>query len=43
LTVDQGAFATEERRALHEQGWTESLERLRALITSRDRSGRDHV
>src|SRR6266540_3159628 len=24
----QGVFATEERRALHEQGWTESFERL---------------
>jgi uncharacterized protein YndB with AHSA1/START domain len=25
LSVDQGAFITEERRAFHEQGWTESL------------------
>jgi uncharacterized protein YndB with AHSA1/START domain len=33
LTVDQGIFATEERRALHEQGWTESLERLQKLIS----------
>jgi hypothetical protein len=24
LTVDQGPFATEGRRALHEQGWTDS-------------------
>jgi uncharacterized protein YndB with AHSA1/START domain len=33
LSVDQGAFATEERRALHERGWTESLERLEELIS----------
>jgi uncharacterized protein YndB with AHSA1/START domain len=37
LSVDHGAFATEERRALHEQGWTESLERLHDLISSRER------
>ena len=36
LTIDQGTFATEERRALHEQGWTESLDRLRELITGPD-------
>jgi uncharacterized protein YndB with AHSA1/START domain len=35
LSVDQGAFATEERRALHERGWTESLERLQELISGR--------
>jgi uncharacterized protein YndB with AHSA1/START domain len=35
LTLDQGAFATEPRRALHEQGWTNSFERLRGLISSR--------
>lgn len=35
LTIDQGVFATEERRALHEQGWTESLDRLQELISSR--------
>jgi uncharacterized protein YndB with AHSA1/START domain len=33
LSVDQAAFATEERRALHEQGWTESLDRLQELIS----------
>jgi uncharacterized protein YndB with AHSA1/START domain len=38
LTVDQGNFATEPRRALHEQGWTESLDRLEALITRREPS-----
>ena len=35
LTVDQGPFATEERRALHEQGWTETVDRLTELLTSR--------
>ena len=32
LTVDQGPFVTEGRRALHEQGWTESLDRLEELV-----------
>jgi uncharacterized protein YndB with AHSA1/START domain len=36
LTVVQGPFATEARRALHEQGWTESLDRLEELLKSRD-------
>lgn len=36
VTVDQGPFATEGRRALHERGWTEALDRLQELITSRD-------
>lgn len=35
LTVDQGRFATEERQSLHLQGWTETLDRLTELITSR--------
>jgi uncharacterized protein YndB with AHSA1/START domain len=34
LTVDQGVFATEGRRGLHEQGWTESLDRLHELMSS---------
>ena len=34
LTVDQGDFATEERRALHVQGWSESIDRLEELIAS---------
>jgi len=34
LIVDQGIFATEARRALHEQGWTEALDRLQELISS---------
>jgi uncharacterized protein YndB with AHSA1/START domain len=29
LTVDQGPFATEARRALHKAGWGDSLARLR--------------
>ncbi len=32
LTVDQGDFATQERLALHEQGWWESIDRLEELI-----------
>ncbi len=36
LSVDQGAFATEERHALHERGWTESLDRLEELISGRE-------
>ena len=34
LTMDQGVFATEARRALHEQGWSDSLERLEAFLSS---------
>jgi uncharacterized protein YndB with AHSA1/START domain len=34
LTLDQGAFATEPRRALHEQGWTDAFEKLRRLMSS---------
>jgi uncharacterized protein YndB with AHSA1/START domain len=34
LSLSQGSFATEERRALHANGWTESFERLRELIAS---------
>lgn len=34
LTVNQGAFATEPRRALHEQGWRDSFEKLRGLMCS---------
>ena len=32
LTVDQGVFATEERRSLHEEGWTETVDRLEELL-----------
>jgi len=41
LTVDQRPFATEGRRVLHDQGWTESLDRLHELIRSRDWFERD--
>ena len=41
LTIDHGPFATVERRALHEQGWTESMDRLEELIKRRDRSEPD--
>lgn len=33
LVFTQRAFATEGRRALHEQGWTESLDRLQELMS----------
>jgi uncharacterized protein YndB with AHSA1/START domain len=33
LTLVQRSFATEERLALHRDGWTESLEKLAALFT----------
>jgi hypothetical protein len=32
VILDQGVFATEERLALHAQGWTDSLERLNELL-----------
>ncbi len=32
VRLTQGAFATEERRALHEEGWTDSFERLEELL-----------
>ena len=34
LIVDQGAFATEPRRELHEQGWSDSLQRLQTWLSS---------
>jgi uncharacterized protein YndB with AHSA1/START domain len=33
LTIDQGVFATDARRSLHDQGWTETLDRLEAVLT----------
>jgi len=32
VTLVQGPFATEERRALHEDGWTQSFGRLAAAL-----------
>jgi uncharacterized protein YndB with AHSA1/START domain len=29
----QGTFATEARRSLHEQGWTDGFERLNELLS----------
>lgn len=31
LVMEQGDFATERRRSLHEQGWSEALDKLAAL------------
>jgi uncharacterized protein YndB with AHSA1/START domain len=33
VSLRQGAFATEERLALHRDGWTQSLEKLAALLS----------
>jgi uncharacterized protein YndB with AHSA1/START domain len=32
VELRQGEFTTEERRALHEGGWTDSFERLREML-----------
>lgn len=32
VRLTQGGFATEERRALHEAGWSESFDRLREYL-----------
>jgi uncharacterized protein YndB with AHSA1/START domain len=34
VDLTQGVFATEARRALHEQGWTDSFERLQELMSA---------
>jgi uncharacterized protein YndB with AHSA1/START domain len=34
VILDQGVFTTQERLALHTQGWTDSLERLYELVAS---------
>lgn len=39
LTLSQGEFATEERLALHRDGWTDSLEKLRDLVVELPDSG----
>jgi uncharacterized protein YndB with AHSA1/START domain len=33
VLLDQGEFATEERFALHEAGWTESFDRLEQMLS----------
>ena len=35
LVLSQGPFLTEERLALHRNGWTESFEKLQAVLESR--------
>jgi hypothetical protein len=35
LALVQWGFATEARRALHVDGWTDSLDRLQGLMSSR--------
>lgn len=34
LVFTQGDFATERRRVLHEEGWTQSLDKLEKLVSS---------
>ncbi|MFF0731969.1 SRPBCC domain-containing protein [Streptomyces chartreusis] len=34
LVISQGDFATEARLALHEEGWTQSLNKLEELVSS---------
>jgi uncharacterized protein YndB with AHSA1/START domain len=34
LALDQGDFASERRRALHEDGWTQALNKLEILMSS---------
>jgi uncharacterized protein YndB with AHSA1/START domain len=34
LTFTQGPFRTERRRALHDEGWTNGLDRLHDFISS---------
>jgi uncharacterized protein YndB with AHSA1/START domain len=33
LLLDQGEFATDRRLALHDEGWTQSLDRLEKLLS----------
>jgi uncharacterized protein YndB with AHSA1/START domain len=33
LTLDQGPFATEGRLALHRDGWSDSFQKLRAVLS----------
>jgi uncharacterized protein YndB with AHSA1/START domain len=36
LVLSQGPFLTEERLALHRTGWTESFDKLQAVLRTRD-------
>jgi uncharacterized protein YndB with AHSA1/START domain len=40
VSLSQGDFATEERLALHRNGWTEAFEKLRAMAPTRARAAR---
>jgi uncharacterized protein YndB with AHSA1/START domain len=35
VVIEHGPFATEARRSLHEQGWSDCLDRLEATVTAR--------
>jgi uncharacterized protein YndB with AHSA1/START domain len=35
LTIEQGGFTSERRRALHQEGWSQALDKLTALVCSR--------
>ena len=35
VSLEQGPFKTEERRELHRAGWTDSLDRLDAILSER--------
>jgi uncharacterized protein YndB with AHSA1/START domain len=35
VALTQGPFKTEERRALHDDGWIDSLDRLEAVVSAR--------
>jgi uncharacterized protein YndB with AHSA1/START domain len=39
VALVQSGFATEARRALHEAGWTDGLDRLQELMSSRGSAG----
>lgn len=41
LELSQGPFLTEERRELHRSGWSESLEKLRAVAGRRPSDSKD--
>ena len=42
VLLTQGAFATEERRALHERGWTDSFARLAQALGERQAGTASH-
>ena len=36
LSLEQGPFKTEERREIHRGGWTDSLDRLEAILSENE-------